>query len=78
MADNKNKIDRIHDEMPRYFRTRSNPNWKALVETLGESDQKLADLVEEVRKQFFVKTASRPYIDRLGANVSRITFLVKV
>jgi hypothetical protein len=68
MASNKSKIDRIHDELPRYFKTRQNPNWKALVEALGESDQNLADLVEEVRKQFFVKTASRPYLDRLGSN----------
>lgn len=77
MAGNKNRIDRIHDQMPRYFKTRQNPNWKALVEALGESDQNLADLVEEVRKQFFVKTASRPYLDRLGSNfkVSRPRFV---
>ena len=77
MANNKNKTDRIHDELPRYYRTRQNPNWKALVEALGESDQNLADLTEEVRQQFFIKTASRPYIDRLGANykVSRPRFV---
>ena len=77
MTDNKSKIDRIHDELPRFFRTRQNPNWKALVEALGESDQTLANLTEEVRKQFFIKTASRPYIDRLGANykVSRPRFV---
>ena len=67
--DNKNKIDRIHEQMPRFFKTRQNPNWKALIETLGESDDKIAQLIEEVRKQMFVKTADRPYIDRLGANV---------
>lgn len=77
MANNKNKADRIHDQMPRFFKTRSNPNWKALIDALGESDQNVTDLVEEVRKQFFVKTASRPYIDRLGANfrVSRPRFV---
>ena len=69
MANNRTKVDRIHDNMSRFFRTRQNPNWKALVEALGESDQQLSDLVEEVRKQFFVKTASRPYLDRLGSNV---------
>ena len=74
---NKSKIDRIHDQMPRFYKTRVNPNWKALIEALGEEDQKLADLIEEVRKQFFVKTASRPYLDRLGANfrVSRPRFI---
>lgn len=77
MANNKNKVDRLHDELPRYFKTRQNPNWKALVEALGESDQSLSNLIEEVREQFFVKTASRPYIDRLGANfkVSRPRFV---
>jgi len=77
MTQNKNHVDRIHDELPRYYRTRQNPNWKALVEALGESDQRLANLTEEVRQQFFVKTASRPYIDRLGANfkVSRPRFV---
>lgn len=74
---NKTKTDRIHDQMPRFFKTRTNPNWKALVGALGESDQNVTDLVEEVRKQFFVKTASRPYLDRLGANyrVSRPKFV---
>jgi hypothetical protein len=77
MADNKSKIDRIHDQMPRFFQTRSNKNWKALIEALGESDQDLQDLVESVRDQFFIKTASRPYIDRLGSNfkISRPKFI---
>lgn len=77
MAENKTKIDRIHDQMPRIFKTRTNPNWKALIEAIGGSDQDLSDLIEEVRKQFFIKTASRPYIDRLGSNyrVSRPKFV---
>jgi len=68
VAENKDKIDRIHDAIPRHFKTRANPNWKALVEAFGGSDQQLTDLIEEVRRQFFVKTASRPYLDRLGSN----------
>lgn len=77
MAANKNKVDLIHDQMPRFFKTRTNPNWNALITALGESDQELAELIEEVRKQFFIKTASRPYLDRLGANfkVSRPRFI---
>jgi hypothetical protein len=55
--------------MPRYLRTRQNPNWTALIEALGEQDDQLAELIQEVRKQFFVKTASRPYLDTLGSNV---------
>jgi hypothetical protein len=68
MAQNKGKIDQIHDLLPKHLNSKSNTNWKALIEALGEQDQKTADLVAEVRKQFFVKTASRPYLDRLAAN----------
>jgi len=69
MADNKTKVDRIHDQLPSYFKSRQNINWKAVVEAIGAEDQFVADLVETVRKQFFVKAASRPYLDKLGANV---------
>lgn len=68
MANNKGKIDQIHDLLPKHLNSKTNVNWKALVEALGEADQDTADLVAEVRKQFFVKTASRPYLDRLAAN----------
>ncbi len=68
MANNKGKIDQIHDLLPKHFNSKSNTNWKALVDAIGEQDQNTADLVAEVRKQFFVKTASRPYLDRLAAN----------
>lgn len=69
MAGNGTKSDKLHDLLPALFNSRVNPNWKALVEALGENDQQIADLVEEVRKQLFVKTSSRPYLDILGANV---------
>lgn len=77
MPANKTKVDRLHDQMPGYFKTRNNINWKAIIEALGNQDQATADLVEEVRKQFFVKTSSRPYIDRLAANnfISRPKFV---
>ena len=52
MADNKTKIDRLHDLMPRHYKTRQNPNWRAIIEALGEVDQSTADLIEEIRKQF--------------------------
>jgi len=68
MANNRTATDNIHDLLNPYFNTRVNPNWKALVEAIGESDQDAQDLIEEVRKQFFIATASRPYIDRLAAN----------
>ena len=62
-------IDKLHRQMPRFYNTRTNPNWKAIIEALGSEDAKLVQLMEEVRKQFFIKTADRPYIDKLGANV---------
>ena len=75
--ENKTKIDKIHDLLPKFYKSRENPNWSSLVEAIGTNDQSVAELIEEVRKQFFVKTASRPYIDRLGANfkVSRPKFI---
>jgi hypothetical protein len=68
MADNKTKIDRIHDLLPAHFNSKTNENWKALIEAIGEIDQNTANLISEVRKQFFIKTASRPYLDRLASN----------
>ena len=68
MPANVTKTERIHDLLPAAFHTRTNPNWSGIVEAIGSQDQLVADLVEEVRKQFFVRTSSRPYIDRLAAN----------
>ena len=68
MADNKSRKDNIHDQMPAIFNTRENPTWKALIDAIGQTDQDTLDLIENVREQFFVKTAARPYIDRLGAS----------
>lgn len=66
--DNKTKVDRIFDLLPKYFNARADENWSGLVSAIGAEDERLAQLAEEVRKQFFVKTSSRPYIDRLAAN----------
>ena len=41
MAKNKDKTDRLHQQMPRFYKTRTNPNWKALIGALGESDEDL-------------------------------------
>src|ERR1035437_4158173 len=68
MAINKGKVDALHDLLPNSFNSKTNTNWKALVDALGGADQDTTDLITQVRSQFFVKTASRPYLDRLGAN----------
>lgn len=77
MVQNKKQTDRIHEQMPKFFKTRQNPNWNALISAIGESDEKIAELIEEVRKQLFIKTANRPYLDKLGSNfnVSRPRFI---
>lgn len=67
MAQKKSRIDNLHDNMPAIFNTRANVNWRAILEAMGQADQDTLDLIESVRQQFFVKTATRPYIDRLGA-----------
>lgn len=68
MAKNKDKQESMHDRLPELFNSRNNANFRAIVEALGAQDDFTSDLIEQVRQQFFVKTASRPYIDRLGAN----------
>src|ERR1035437_7124035 len=68
MSDNLTKIDQIHSLMPEHFNTRNNPNWNALITALGTSDQAIVNLITEVKKQFFLKTAYRPYLDNLAAN----------
>lgn len=69
MAGNKTKADRLHDRIPKVYGSRKNINWNGLIEALGQGDQQTADLIESVRAQFFIKTASRPFLDTLGANV---------
>jgi len=66
--DNQTKADRIFDLLPRYFNARADENWNSLVAAIGSEDERLAKLAEEVRKQFFIKTSSRPYLDRLASN----------
>ena len=62
------KTDRIFDLLPKYFNARADENWSSLISAIGSEDERLAQLAEQVRKQFFVKTSNRPYIDRLAAN----------
>jgi len=66
--DSQTKTDRIFDLLPKYFNARADENWSSIISAIGSEDQRLAQLAEEVRKQFFVKTSSRPYLDRLAAN----------
>jgi hypothetical protein len=68
MANNITKIDQIHNIMPAHFNTRTNPNWNALITAIGQSDQNLANLIVAIKNQFFIKTASAPYLDNLAAN----------
>jgi hypothetical protein len=77
MASNKSKTDKLHDLLPKHLNTKTNVNWAGLLSAIGESDDGTSDLIEQVRKQFFIKTASRPYIDRLAANhkISRPGFI---
>ena len=66
MPESKNRIDSLHDMMPAVYNTRYNPVWSALLEAIGQADQDSIDLIEAVREQLFIKTAKRPYLDRLG------------
>jgi hypothetical protein len=41
MAEAKNRIDSLHDQMPAIYSTRTNPNWSALISALGSSDDEI-------------------------------------
>jgi hypothetical protein len=75
--DNRTKADLIFDQLPNFLNARADENWSSLINAIGAEDERLAQLAQEVRKQFFVKTASRPYIDRLAANhnLNRLRFV---
>jgi hypothetical protein len=66
--DNKTRSDRIFELLPKLLGAKTDENWSGLVSAIGSEDDRLAQLIEDVRNQFFVKTASRPYLDRLAAN----------
>ena len=69
MAQNLTAIDRINQRLPPYFNSTVNPNWKSIVTAIGQSDQNVANLIQQVKEQFFVSSAARPYLDSLGSNV---------
>ena len=54
MAQNKNKTDFLHSQLPTHLNSKTNANWSALIGAFGERDQEVSDLIEEVRKQFFI------------------------
>lgn len=75
--DNPTKTDRIFELLPKFLNARADENWSSIISAIGSEDERLAKLAEQVRNQFFVKTANRPYLDRLAANsnISRPRFV---
>lgn len=75
--DSESKVDRIFEQLPKFLNARADENWSSIIKAIGSEDERLAQLAEEVRKQFFVKTSSRPYLDRLASNnnISRPRFV---
>lgn len=61
-----NKIDKFNKFLPSHFKSESNPNWKALVAALAESDQSILTQLANTKAQLFVKTAEGTFLDRLG------------
>lgn len=64
-----NKIEKIKTNVPSYFRPGVNVQWKALLEAHGEADERIVQQITEAKKQIFVETAERGYLDALGDNV---------
>ena len=66
MPKREGRIDDLFAQLPALFNARENSNWRAIIEAVGGVDDDTLNLIEAVREQFFIKTASRPYLDRLG------------
>ncbi len=68
-----NKITNIQDNLlPSFFNARQNTNWKALVEAIGQNDDNVALLIQQVKNEIFAKTADGIYLDRVGNNTGVI------
>lgn len=61
-----NKVDKILSLMPQMFVGKKNIT--ALMSTLGQSDQEVESLFLEVKKQFFIDTATGDFLEKLGQN----------
>jgi len=64
------KKDKIKRYVPEYFKPNINVQWKALLEAHGEEDDIIVEQIGEAKKQIFVETAEKGYLDTLGDNVS--------
>lgn len=63
------KIKNIQDNLlPAIFNARQNRNWKALIEAIGQNDESVAFLIEQVKNEVFLKTSSGIYLERNGSN----------
>lgn len=66
MSDKKEKIKRF---FPALYNIATNPNLKALVEAVGNEDDKNVQEIKNAKDQIFVDTAVDRYLDALGANL---------
>lgn len=63
------KKDKIKRSVPSYFNPQYNVNWKALLEAHGEADNEIVEQIGQAKRQLFVETAEKTYLDSLGDNV---------
>lgn len=66
MVDKKEKIKRF---FPTLYNIATNPNLKALVEAVGNEDNKNVQEIKNAKDQIFVDTAVDRFLDALGANL---------
>jgi hypothetical protein len=69
MSTNLTKTQQLFQALPAPLVAKYNPHWRALIEAIGQADDKTAALVELIKNQFFVKSAFGEYLDNLGRNV---------
>jgi len=64
------KKEKIKKSIPSYFKPTTNVMWKTLLNAYGTEDNNIVTQISETKKQIFVDTAEKEYLDALGDNVA--------
>lgn len=63
------KFDKLISRIPNEYQPTVNKVWRAILEAIGTGDDNIEELIDNIKDQLFVETASGEFLDRLGSNV---------
>ena len=66
-----NKVEYLRNLLAN-FRPDVNPNWEALTAAIGDRDQEMFDLLEDIKKELSFLSADGVYLDRIASNLKII------